>query len=154
MFVLAASSMLACTCFPEGPKRDLAEAGAVFRGTVSDVTELPNRPDMSRGRHTVTFLVSEYWKGASNREVTVHIADPGTDCIGAHFDKGKEYVVFALSQTARDYFLEDKFWYGWLDVLPAGARFLTVNNFCDSTDEAKKAGKTLRVLGKGSRPHL
>ena len=153
LFVFAASSMLACSCFPEGPKRELVGAGAVFRGTVSNVVELPSRPDMPRGRYAVTFLVSEYWKGSSSREVTIHIADPGTDCIGALFDKGKEYVVFAVSQSAIDYFLEDKFWYGWRDVLPAGTRFLTVNNFCDSTAEAKRAGGTLRALGKGNRPH-
>jgi hypothetical protein len=77
---------------------------------------------------------------------------PGTDCIGARFDLRTEYVVFATSQKADDYRLEGRILLGWLDLMPAGTEFLTVNNYCDSTAPAKDARKTLRALGKGKRP--
>jgi hypothetical protein len=153
-FVLpfATSVVSACSCIPQGVKQDTADASVVFRGVVSKVKELPERKESGRSRYTVTFSVSKYWKGNPGKEIAIHIVQPGTDCIGARFDEGKEYLVFAISQEARDYWLEDKFWYGWLDVLPSGTQLLTVNNFCDSTAEMKQAGKTLRALGKGRTP--
>jgi hypothetical protein len=124
----------------------------VFRGVVTRVKEFPGRKEGGRQRYAVTFTVSKYWKGNPGEEITIHIVEPGTDCIGAHFDEGKEYLVFAISQEARDYWLEDKFWYGWLDVMPRRTQLLTVNDFCDSTAEVKKAGKALRTLGKSRTP--
>jgi hypothetical protein len=96
--------------------------------------------------------VSEYWKGNPGRAITLHVLEPGTDCIGASFDAQTKYLVFAKSQKVDDYRLGKSFWYGWLDLMPAGTEILTVNNFCDSTEQEKKAGKTLRVLGKGQKP--
>jgi hypothetical protein len=146
---IATSVVPACSCIPQGVKQDMAAANVVFRGVVSKVKELPERREGGRRRYAVTFSVSRYWKGNPEKVITIRIVQPGTDCIGAHFDERKEYVVFAISQGARDYWLEGKFWYGWLDMLPRGTQFLTVNNFCDSTAEVKQAGKTLRALGKG-----
>lgn len=143
------STALACTCIPQGIKQETAHASVVFRGLVTKIKEFPERQESVRKRYAVTFAVSNYWKGDPGKEITIYILEPGADCIGSRFDKGKQYLVFAISQEARDYWLEDKFWYGWLDVLPRGAQLLTVNNFCDSTAEMKKAGKTLRALGKG-----
>jgi hypothetical protein len=61
---------------------------------------------------------------------------PGTDFIGARFDMREEYVVFAKSQRADDHKLGERFWFGWLDIMPAGTEFLTANNYCDSTAPA------------------
>ena len=141
-----------CTCFPLGVKQDNSRSAVVFRGVVTSVKDLPSRPESSRSRYEVTFTVSEYWKGTTTKQITLHIVDPGTDCVGARFDGGKEYVVFAISQEVDDHWLDKYFWYGWLDLLPKGLRILTVNNFCDSTAELKEAGKTLRELGKGRKP--
>ena len=141
-----------CTCFPLGVKQDASRSAVVFRGIVTNVKELPIRTESSRQRFEVTFAVSEYWKGTPLKEITLHIIQPGTDCIGARFDQGKEYVVFALPQEADDHWLKKYFWYGWLDVLPKGSSILTVNNYCDSTAEVKQAGKTLRELGRGRKP--
>jgi hypothetical protein len=154
---LTASAASACTCVStnnpsDGVKSDLDSASVVFRGVVTEVKDLPSRPDLHRGRYAVTFHVSKYWKGNPGQEITLHILEPRADCIGAHFDARTEYLVFAKSQKVDDHRLEKSFWYGWLDLMPAGTEILTVNNFCDSTEQAKKAGKALRVLGKGEKP--
>ena len=149
---LVAPALSACVCVPPGVKADFDTASAVFRGVVTNVRELPVRPDVDRPRYAVTFLVSEYWKGVSAREVTLHVMRPGTDCVGARFDLRTEYVVFATSKKADDYRLGGRIWYGWLDLMPAGTEFLTVNNYCDSTALFKDARKTIRALGKGKKP--
>jgi hypothetical protein len=82
---VAASTASACTCVSAkggGVKPDLDFASVVFRGIVTDVKELPSRPELERPRYAVTFLVSKYWKGNPGREITLHILQPGTDCIG------------------------------------------------------------------------
>jgi hypothetical protein len=151
--LIATSAASACSCIPQGVKQDTAAASVVFRGVVSKVKELPPRKESARPRYAVNFAVSTYWKGKPGREITIYVVQPGTDCIGARFEEGKEYVVFAISQESRDYALEDRFWYGWLDVLPKDTQLLTVNNFCDSTAEVRLARKTLRALGKGRAVH-
>ena len=151
--LIATSAASACSCIPQGVKQDTAAASVVFRGVVSKVKELPPRKENVRPRYAVTFTVSRYWKGNPSTEITIYVVQPGTDCIGARFESGKEYVVFAISQESRDYSLEDRFWYGWLDVLPKGTQLLTVNNYCDSTGEVKQSRKTLRALGKGTAVH-
>ena len=151
--LIATSAASACSCIPQGVKQDTAAASVVFRGVVSKVKELPPRKESARPRYAVTFAISTYWKGNPGREITIYVVEPGTDCIGARFEEGKEYVVFAISRESRDYALADKFWYGWLDVLPKGTQLLTVNNFCDSTAEVRQARKTLRALGKGRPVH-
>jgi hypothetical protein len=145
------SVAFACDCLPVGVKEDSSRSTAIFRGVVTNLKELPVRRESSRSRYEVTFTVSEYWKGPTTKHMTLHILKRGTDCIGARFDLGKEYVVFAVSQEADDFWLEKHFWFGWLDVLPKGSRFLTANNYCDSTAEVKQAGKTLTGLGKGRK---
>jgi hypothetical protein len=155
-FCAAISAASGCTCVSaigvSGVKSDLDNASVVFRGVVAEVKELPSRPDLRRLRYAVTFLVSKYWKGNPGREITLYILQPGTDCIGARFDLHTEYVVFATSQKAGDFRLEGRLQTGWLDLMGASTEFLTVNNFCDSTGTAKKAGKTFRELGKGKKP--
>ncbi len=60
--------------------------------------------------------------------------------------------MFAVSQGADDVWLYKHFWFGWLDLLPEGSRFLRANNYCDSTAEVSRAGKTFSQLGKGVKP--
>jgi len=152
LFGLTVSGALPCTCIPPGVKDDLAHSNVVFRGVVVSVKILPKRSEIARARYAVTFSVSKYWKGSSGRSVTLHVVGPGTDCVGASFELGKEYIVFAVFQEANDYWLGNDFWYGWLDVLPRGSRILTANNSCDSTSEIKEGMSTLKVLGRGKRP--
>lgn len=83
---------------------------------------------------------------------SILLYEPGTDCVGARFLAGTEYVVFAHTVEARDHFLEDRFHIGWLDLLSKGSSILTVNDSCGSTAEKKDAGRTLRMLGRGLKP--
>ena len=152
ILLVSASAISACTCVSRGVKYDLAEAAVVFRGTVKSVVEQPPRPEWHRSRYAVNFSVVEYWKGSPGDAVVLHVIEPGTDCIGARFDLGVEYVVFARLQEADDNYLAKNFWYGWLDLLPRGTRILSVNSFCDSTGEARTSIRVLRALGKGQKP--
>lgn len=151
LLAFASSAVEGCTCVSQGAKADAARASLIFRGTVKDVRELPARREGPRRRYTVTFAPSAYWKGTISDETTLHVIEPGSDCLGDSFLPGKEYVVFAVVQEARDYKVDDKFWYGWLDVMPAGSMILTGLGACSSTAEVQAAAKTLKSLGKGKK---
>jgi hypothetical protein len=149
---LAVSAVSACDCI--GPKvhTELDRSDAVFRGVVTDVRELPTRPDMDRARYVVTFSVSEYWKGEPGRKITLHVLAPRPDCNGADFEAKKEYIVFAESRTADDVRIKGTLWFGWLDLLPPGTQIFTARSLCSNTEEAIKGGKTLRALGRSKKP--
>jgi hypothetical protein len=112
------------------------------------------RPGGERPRSAVTFAASEFWKGERAKKITLHVVAYAPDCIGARFDAGKEYVVFAHTEEVDDHLLGRDFWYGWSDVLPKGSKLFTVNSACNSTAEIKQAAKTLKNLGKGKKPRL
>jgi hypothetical protein len=149
---LASSAASACSCIQGEIGQEFAAATVVFRGVVKNTTQLTSRVDMQRARFAVTFSVSEYWKENLGRHITLYVMDPGTDCVGAHFDLHTEYVVFAKTAVADDYRTQNAFWYGWLDLLPKGKEFLSVNGSCNPTSPVKHAGNTLRSLGRGKRP--
>jgi len=149
---LASSAASACSCIQAEVQQELDSSSVVFRGVVKNVTQLSSRVDLQRARNAVTFSVSEYWKADLGRRITIYVIDPGTDCIGAHFDWRTEYVVFAKTTKADDYRMGNSFWYGWLDVLKKDTEFLTVNNSCNPTAPVKRAGNTLRALGQGKKP--
>lgn len=153
-FVLwcAASVASACSCIQPGLAGEINESSLVFRGVAKSVNQLPARPEMRRFRYSVTFSVSEYWKGDLGRHVTIYYLDPGADCLGAHFDAHTEYVVFAKQEKAADYKIGDNFWYGWVDLMPAGMKMLTVSNYCNGTAPVKKAVSTIIELGRGNKP--
>jgi hypothetical protein len=148
----ATSAASACSCIQGEIGQEFSTASVVFRGVVKNVSQLSSRVDMQRARFAVTFAVSEYWKADLGRHITLYIIDPGPDCIGAHFDWHTDYVVFAKTQKADDYRTVNSFWYGWLDLLPKGREFLTVDGSCNPTSPAKRAGNTLRALGQGKKP--
>jgi hypothetical protein len=149
---LASSGASACSCIQGEFGQEFAASTVVFRGMVKNVTQLSSRVDMQRARYAVTFGVSEYWKANLGRHITIYVMDPGPDCMGSHFDARTEYVVFAKTQKADDYRTGNAFWYGWLDLLPKGQEFLTVNGSCNPTSPVKRAGNTLRSLGRGKKP--
>jgi hypothetical protein len=149
---LASSAASACSCIEGEIGQEFAGSTVVFRGVVKNVTQLSSRVDMQRARNAVTFSVSEYWKANLGHHITLYVMEPGPDCIGAHFDAHTDYVVFAKTTKADDYRTGSAFWYGWLDLLPKGQEFLTVNSSCNPTAPVKHAGNTLRALGAGRKP--
>jgi hypothetical protein len=114
------------------------------------IEELPLRKEIgNRKRYAITFRVSEYWKGHPVKTVVLYVLERRADCIGAQFEVGKNYVVFAASQPAKDYRLGNDFWYGWLDLLSEGQRIFVVDDSCGSTASVSQASDTIKRLGKG-----
>jgi hypothetical protein len=146
------SAASACDCIGPRVHAEVDRSDVVFRGVVTKVTQLPSRSDLDRPRSAVTFSVSKYWKGTPAREITLHVLAPRPDCNGARFDAEAEYVVFAYAQTSDDVRIEKLLWFGWLDLMPAGSKFLTARSLCSNTEEAGNARRTFRSLGRGKRP--
>jgi hypothetical protein len=91
----------------------MSSTAVVFRGTVAKSEVLKRHSEMKgRRRYAVTFRVHEYWKGTLGRSVTIYDLDPGTDCLGAGYQTGQEYLVYAGESPAKDYRLDEFFWYG------------------------------------------
>jgi hypothetical protein len=155
------ATVAACTCVPFPSAREaMASSALVFRGSVTNVETLPSHPKMrGRQRYAVTFLVNEYWRAATPAQtVTLYDLDPGTDCMGAGFQKGRTYLVFAAADKARDYQLDDpdSFLVGWTDVLPPGTPMFQPLVACMPGGDTSRpeVRKHLRQLGRGTSPKL
>jgi hypothetical protein len=149
---------LACTCvsFPNA-KEAMADvyASVVFRGTVIKSEVLPQHPEMGgRRRYAVTFQVHEQWKGELKQALTLYSLDPGTDCMGAGYRVGEEYLVYAKLTPAQDYRYDDFFWYGWTDVVTKGSPMLVPTVACMpwGPTSVPEVRKSVRDLGRGSIP--
>ena len=83
----------ACSCAPPPPPAEaLAEADAVFHGTVvgMEVPEAGGLPMMK-----VTLAVHDVWKGIDSPTVTLETSLPnGANC-GFFFEMGERYIVYA-----------------------------------------------------------
>jgi hypothetical protein len=120
----------ACTCGGGVPFREVAKganSSAVFSGEVLDVeTGLPSS--------SVTFQVSEVWKGRERETVEVSTPRSGASC-GYAFKEGQEYLVYA--------------YWGPQGSPPTPALKVDI---CTETKPLSEAGANLRVLGEGQRP--
>ncbi len=147
----------ACTCVYTPPPREALKSSAVvFRGTVLKTDKFPEHPRMrSRRRWAVTLRVVEYWKGNPGQIATLYDLDAGTDCTGAGLQIGKEYLIFASEETAKDYQPDaDFFWYGWTDVLAPGTPMLQPKTGCQPGGDLSipTVRRQLRQLGPGKIP--
>src|SRR5260370_16744174 len=147
----------ACTCVYWPPPREaLKSAAVVLRGTVVKADKFPEHPRMrGRQRWAVTLRVVEYWKGNPGQIATLYDLDPGTDCMGAGLQVGKEYLIFASEETAKDYQPDaDFFWYGWTDVLAPGTPILHPKTACPPAAALSipTARQQLLQLGQGKVP--
>lgn len=158
LFAVCAASALACTCvaFPSA-KEAMRGVSVVFRGTAIESKVLPQHPDMRwRRRYVVTFQVRQFWKGDPKRAVTLYDLEPGSDCTGAGFEAGHEYLVYAVLREAKDYNLDDVFWFGWTDILAPGTPMLEPVVGCMPGGETsfRSVRKALRQLGRGRVPAI
>jgi hypothetical protein len=157
MLGLYADAVHACTCVTStDSKSAISDAPVVFVGTVLKSELLRQHPEMrGRRRYAVTFRVREYWKGTRERTLKLYDVDPGTDCLGAGFEAGKQYLVYASEQPVKDTSFDDFFWIGWTDVLAKGATMLQPMMACMPGGNTKEplVQKTLRELGRGHAPH-
>jgi hypothetical protein len=81
-----------------------------------------------------------------------HLA-PGTDCLGARLQVGKEYLLFATEEGARDYRVDGDFlWYAWTDVLPRGMLMLQPMATLGGDLAVPSVRSTMRELGRGKSP--
>ena len=94
------SAATACTVvYTPTPREALKAAAIVFRGIVLKSEVLRRHPEMrGRQRYAVTFRAIEYWKGDQGETVLLYDLDPGTDCLGAGLQVGKEYLIFASKE--------------------------------------------------------
>jgi hypothetical protein len=110
----------ACQCpGPPRAERALADASAVFAGEVVD---------LKRGFRTTTvsFRVSEVWKGPERETLEVNTPSQGTAC-GYHFSEEREYLVYAWGKKMEVY-------------------------YCGRTTLLSKASADLQALGDGETP--
>jgi len=95
MVVGSTGQALACSCvIPDSPAAEMTRATAVFAGVVS----LTWRPagGVSRGNDpvTVTFQVTQTWKGPRDQTLTVTTAGDSAAC-GYNFVLDQAYLVYA-----------------------------------------------------------
>ncbi len=128
----------ACSCVvnpnesPEEAVKDaLAKSTAVFAGKVVDLkVPVPTGSVISTADPvTITFQVSEVWKGPAYRRLVIHTARSEVSC-GYEFQMGQEYLVYA-------YGLETKL----------------ETNLC-WRNQLHPAKEDLAVLGQGSAPTI
>jgi hypothetical protein len=152
--LLAVVPAIACTIVGETPPREaLKLAAVVFRATVLKSELLPPHLEMrGRQRFAVTVHVTEYWKGNRGETVTLYDLEPGTDCMGAGLRVGKEYLIFAKEEPAKDYRDTDFFWFGWTDILPAGTPMLSPLATLGGDLSLPIVPTTMRQLGRGKKP--
>ena len=156
--VSSCTTALACTCVTMAlnstAKTMMSDDAVVFRGVVTQRKTLPSRAEMrERNRFAITFRVDEYWKGSPGRTLVIYGLDPGTDCLGdGGYQVGKEYLVYAREERAKDVLMGDYFWYGWKDILPEGSVMLVPDTACKPGGEVAKARAALGELGLGRVP--
>jgi hypothetical protein len=135
------------------PRDALKLAAVVFHGTVMKSEALPLHAEMrGRQRFAVTLRVAEYWKGNRGATIMLYDVSPGTDCMGAGLTVGKEYLIFAKEEPAKDYRDGDFFWFGWTDVLPAGTPMLWPLATLGGDLSLPIARTKMRQLGRGKKP--
>jgi hypothetical protein len=119
----------ACSCMGVSTQRYISGSDTVFSGKVVEIDGPPRIPHApSSGSDTVTFRVSESWKGPGGGG-TLEVKTPasGVSC-GYHFEEGKEYLVYA---------------YGKGESLKT--------SICSGTKPLSKADKDLALLGDGEK---
>jgi hypothetical protein len=135
--------VFACSCAPPGtPIQELNRSGAVFAGKVVAIDAPSNLPILttsfpfinflssSADPVSVTFDVSDVWKGPAYRQLVVTTVRDSASC-GYPFQVGETYLVYATEQ---------------------GAELTT--NLCSRTNSISQAQSDLVALGPGTAPTL
>ncbi len=122
----------ACTCAIESNPKErvefaVSDSEAVFSGEVVDFQKGADST-IYGPTETVSFRVSEVWKGPEQETLEVHTALMGASC-GYPFKEGQEYLVYAYT----------------------GKQGLEVD-LCNGTQRLAEAKADLEVLGAGKKP--
>jgi hypothetical protein len=83
----------ACSCpvTPSTQQGALAESTAIFSGQVLDIEEGPKNT-------TVSFRVSEVWRGPKRETLEVTTPSGGGNFCGYTFSEGRKYLVYAYGK--------------------------------------------------------
>jgi hypothetical protein len=129
LLVLLPDCASACSCALLDSKKQvewaLSHPGAVFSGEVVKI-DRPSSIKSSSAPETVTFRVSESWKGPEKASLEVRTPVSGMSC-GYPFEEGQDYLVYA---------------YGKQDLKV---------DLCSGTKSLSKAGAELALLGNGEK---
>jgi hypothetical protein len=121
--------LFACSCAPPPPPAAaLAEATAVFAGTVINIEVEDGEIFSSADPVAVTFEVATVWKGPVQQTLLVTTARDSASC-GYSFEVGQSYLVYAYDAE---------------DALQTG--------LCSRTTDLSSASDDLAVLGEGAIP--
>jgi hypothetical protein len=132
VFLLPPDCASACSCaMPSGRQKErvefaVSDSEAVFAGKVVKI-DRPSPIISTSDPETVSFRVSESWKGQEAGTLEVRTPVYGASC-GYPFKEGQEYLVYA---------------YG-------GQQGLKVD-LCSETKRLSKAGADLALLGDGQK---
>src|SRR5829696_1019833 len=100
LLVLLPDCVFACSCAVLGSKKQvewaLSHPGAVFAGEVVKI-DRPSSIKSSLAPESVTFRVSESWKGPEGAALEVRTPVSGTSC-GYPFKEGQEYLVYTYGK--------------------------------------------------------
>jgi hypothetical protein len=105
---LAPTTTLACTC-PQslpGPCQNLQKGDVVFLGTVAKIENVPGAQPGASGNAVARyhFHVEELVAGPDAAEIDVFSGGDDGDC-AYRFENGKQYLVFAQSETEGKLFI-------------------------------------------------
>lgn len=130
MVVGSATQALACSCMiPGSPAAEMSNATAVFAGVVTDVESSAGGVFRGDDPVTVTFEVTQVWKGPRRQTLTVTTASDSAAC-GYNFTLGQAYLVYA---------------HGDADELSV--------SLCSRTAPLANAWEDLYALGEGQPTH-
>jgi hypothetical protein len=142
-FSLPPCTVFACSCLQPGtPIAELNRSDAVFAGTVVAIDGPSGVPTLttsfpfivfqnsSADPVSVTFDVSDVWKGPAYRQISVATSGDSASC-GYSFQIGETYLVYAMGQ---------------------GAELTT--SLCSRTSSLSQAQSDLAALGPGTAPTL
>lgn len=126
-FVVDTRVASACSCIEPGSPLDaLADAQAVFVGTVIEIDKTDGAIISLADPVEVTFSVSQSWKGPLNDRLVITTSRDSASC-GFEFDEDVTYLVYAYEE---------------------GDDFVT--GLCTRTTSFAAAGADLAALGEGT----
>jgi hypothetical protein len=138
---LAPVSLAMADCISPSPSSALTQSEVVFRGTVVEMKTIgkPDRPQWGAA-WTVTFDVSQVWKGVVGKRFVLHIVQESEDDAFETFERGSDFLVFATRNSPRK---TARFGI-------AGATFGAAG--CSGTVSLPAGTKSLSEIGPGKRP--
>jgi hypothetical protein len=138
LVVLLPDCASACSCASlpgsqqQITEQELSKSVAVFSGRVVQIDRPPLPLDSSIAPVTITFRVSESWKGSERETLEVKTPVSEVSC-GYTFRSGESYLVYAKEASI----VEEE----GLEVL-----------LCSETKPLSEASADLEALGDGERP--